>query len=193
MMSCLLCGRDVGVVEDRHRLRAGEHGLVDVRAASTSLQGRARTCRGSARRRRRRSCGTWRSWCGTARRPWRRRRSRRGRTAASGMAGPGASEATYAASCVDLLVGELDAACAWPATPGVGQRHPAGADLEVDRGGADADQASGRPCVPWALRPWQVAQLARKSFLPVGDRRRRWPSAPACAGSGATSGVERPR
>ena len=55
------------------------------------------------------------------------------------MAGPGASEATYAASAAtssSLKTACLRGAC-WP---GLGHRHAAGADLEVDGRGADADQ-----------------------------------------------------
>ena len=81
------------------------------------------------------------------------------------MDGPGPSEATYAASCVGLLVGELDGLL-------LGLRavhlhgHAAGADLEVDGGGADADQGRAVHCEPLAPMPWQVAQLASKSFSP---------------------------
>ena len=61
------------------------------------------------------------------------------------MAGPGASEATYAARAAICCCGELDLGLLdLDARPG--ERHPAGADLEVDVGGADADQASG-PCL----------------------------------------------
>ena len=49
----------------------------------------------------------------------------------------------------DLLLAELDRLLL-SLRAGVGERHPAGADLEVDRGGADADQRRG---------PWSVAAL----------------------------------
>ena len=132
------------VVEHRHRLRAGEHRLVDVLRRWTSFSGGAYLPLGQGAARRRRSCGTGRSWCGTARRPRRCRRRWRRPPRRSGSAGPGAERGDVggdlprSASSLNMAPC-LRGACA----PGAGQRHPAGADLEVDGGGADADQASG--------------------------------------------------
>ena len=55
------------------------------------------------------------------------------------MAGPGPREATYAASAA-ISSSVNDRALARDLGSGLHQRHPAGADLEVDGGGADADQ-----------------------------------------------------
>ena len=68
---------------------------------------------------------------------------------------------------------------AW--TVGPGQRHPAGAHLEVDRGGADADQggpASCRRCRGAALG---VEAVAEAQFA----RNRAWPSLDDCAAESA--------
>ena len=82
---------------------------------------------------------------------------------------------------------------AW--THGAGQRHPAGADLEVDRRGADAGQRGAGDLSPLpvarpsALRPWQEAQLARNSFLPSSTALGRQASVVASAGLGAKAAV----
>src|SRR3954470_8085125 len=101
---------------------------------------------------------------------------------ASGMAGPGDSEATYAASClvsssVNLL--GLRMAC----TPGLdsGIRPvPTWKSTEA----APTPARLGPALPPWALAPWQVEQLARKSFLPAATSSAL--ATAACAGLGAT-------
>ena len=102
--------------------------------------------------------------------------------AASGMAGPGASDATYAASC--LVCSSLNLfflRMAW--TPGLasGMRP---VPTWKSTAAAPTPARLGPAAPPWALAPWQVAQLARKSFLPAlmssAD------AEAACAGRGAT-------
>ena len=145
------------VGEHRHVLRAGQHGLVDVLRGRVH-RGAARTCRASARRPRRRSCGTARSWCGTARRRRRGPRSVRSSCSSVGIAGPGPSEATYAASCGDLLVVVTDRLLAGPAAPG-------------------ARAACGR-CRPGSRR--------RRRRRRSGSGRRRCPGRQAVAGGAAS-------
>src|SRR6478736_2145495 len=82
----------------------------------------------------------------------------------SGMAGPEPSEATYAARALicsgenfTLLTG------AWTFGPASGMRPvPTWKSTEA----APTPTSEGPDFVPWALRPWQLAQLARKRSLP---------------------------
>ena len=85
---------------------------------------------------------------------------------AVGMAGPAPSDATYAASwlicsCVELDRLDLRLRAAHL------RRHATGADLEVDRRGAHADERRGARRCRRAEGPWHVAQLAWNSFSPV--------------------------
>ena len=99
-----------------------------------------------------------RSYCASSGWPGRRRARRR----------------TPRAASISLVrVDDLLAARTW--APGLGQRHPAGADLEVDRGGADADQARAVPALD-ALAVGAVAGGAadEEQLLALGRRRRRW-------------------
>ena len=80
----------------------------------------------------------------------------------SGIDGPVPRLATYAASAAisSSVVDDLALRGAW--SPGVRHRHPAGADLEVDRSGADVGQR----------RAVLVAVLGRRAFavLAVAER-----------------------
>src|SRR3954449_414743 len=84
---------------------------------------------------------------------------------ASGMAGPGDSEATYAASCLvcsSLNLLGLRMAC----TPGLDRgMRPVPTWKSTDAAPTPARLGPAGP--PWPLRPWHVEQLARKSFLPA--------------------------
>ena len=106
MIVALLLRRHGAVAEDRHVLRAGEHGLVDVLRRGL-LQRRARTCLGQGAARAGEVVAHARSWCGTARRPGRgrRRRSRRPRRSGSRARGRARRRRRRAASI--SLVGEL--------------------------------------------------------------------------------------
>ncbi len=145
----LLVGRQAAVGERRHRLRAGQERLVDVLGARRRA-GWGRTHRAASRHPGRRSCGRRCSWSGRSghrgrsrppcRRPCRPRWSRAASSPSrSGMAGPVPRESTYAREQADLLVG-VDGRLADGLLARLGHRHPAGADLEVDRGGADVGQ-----------------------------------------------------
>ena len=83
----------------------------------------------------------------------------------SGIGGPSPRDATYATRA-SISSGEnaggLRTACAL----GVGQRHAAGGELEVGRGGADADQRRVRRAVPPPSAPWQPEHDVRKSSRP---------------------------
>src|SRR5450759_185875 len=100
----------------------------------------------------------------------------------SGTEGPGASEAAYEARdaiCASVnLILSLRAAC----TPG-----PASGIRPVptwkSTAAAPTPARLGATLVPSAWRPWQVAQLARNSFLPAVTSFAA--AAAACAGPGA--------
>ena len=144
----LLVGRQVAVGEGRHLLRAGEQGLVDV-AGLDAAQGRARSRRGAWRRPGRRSCGRRCSWSGRSgrrgrSRPRGRRPSRRARSRAACSRPRSGRPDRCRGSRRRRRAGGSPPRCRWRLAlgllAGLGQRHPAGADLEVDRGGADVGE-----------------------------------------------------
>ena len=153
------------VVEDRHRLRAGEHGLEDVRAASCR-RGSARTCRGSARRPCRRSCGTSRSWSGRSRPP--RRRVALGRVdlfRRRDRPGPGPRTADVGGELADLLLGEPDLACGACGPVACSGMRPVPTWKSTDAG--PTPMRLGALLRPAASSPWQLAQLARNRARPL--------------------------
>ncbi len=94
----------------------------------------------------------------------------------SGMAGPGASEATYAASSFTCVsVNCVGFSGAWTVVPWSGMRpEPTWKSTEA----APTPMRLGATPVPVASMPWQVAQLEPKSF---------WPSSMVCADLRSTS------
>ena len=101
----------------------------------------------------------------------------------SGIAGPGAKEATYAASAaMSSLLNWTRCLGAWTSGLANGIRP---VPTWKSTAAAPTPAREGATLLPWACRPWQVAQLARKSFLP----RPTWsaPEAEACAGRGAST------
>jgi hypothetical protein len=91
-----------------------------------------------------------------------------------GSAGPGASEATYAAR-YSISSSEKTSGLRRACLPGwtIGMRPVL--DLEVDGGGADAGERRAEVALPSSVRtpspfwPWQVAQPTRKSLRPCVD------------------------
>jgi hypothetical protein len=88
-----------------------------------------------------------------------------------GTSGPGPRDATVRPELADLLGGVEDL-LARGLDPGLGHRHPAGADLEVDGSGADPDQRRAELLAalggdPSPFMPWQEEQPTRNRALPL--------------------------
>ena len=189
-MSFLASGVMFVVVEDRHRLRAGHHRLVDVLA-----------------RRRRASVGAYLPRVSAPPEPaklWHIAQLTRNSSppratsppsplvySASGIGRAGGQRRDVGGQGGDLLLGELDLVLALapgrPGRPAASGRCRPGSPPAA----APTPIRVGPALVPWALRPWQVAQLARKSFLPVLDRASA-AAVPASACLGAKRGVGDP-
>ena len=139
----LLLGRQVAVGEDRHVLRAGEHGLVDVLGGSTPRERRGVPAA------RQRAAGAGEVVAGRAVGAEELAAAddglvalRVGSRCCTRLVGDrraGAERGDVRRQRGDLLLG-VDGLLARGLGAGLGQRHPAGADLEVDGGGTDADQ-----------------------------------------------------
>ena len=173
MMSRFWSGRERVVAEHRHVLRAGEHGLPDLLRGG--LRQPARTCRCSAHRPRRRSCGTGRSWSGTARR---RAAGRPGGVEVLGRRDrrAGRQRGDVGGERVDLGPGCRSAPCAspgrrvrraasgrcptWKSTAAAPTPIRLGPVIEVAR-------LASLTMPPCALRPWQLEQPSRNSWRPL--------------------------
>ena len=161
----LLLRREVAVGEGRHLLRAGEHRLVDVLRVDAS--GRARSRRAASRRRCLRSCGRRCSWSGRSghrgRRPPRAPRPT-GRPGCSPTrrGSPGRGRGTRRTPPAPRSPPRRRPAPWLGLRARLRHRHPAGADLEVDRGGADTDQRRA----DWSA----VARLDALAVLAVAGR-----------------------
>ena len=195
MMSRFSSAEQVAVGEDRHLLRAGEHGLVDVLGADAAIRSGRSSPRGQ------RAAGAREVVAGRAvgqedlaaadDRSCAARRSARDVVVrlGVGIAGPGPSEATYAASGRDLVGRVDDASCCGACAPGwaIGIRpvptwkstaaaptptsegpswlpssvHDALAVLAVAGGAADEEQLRG---------PWPTWAALRRSCWAGGRR-----------------------
>ena len=80
----------------------------------------------------------------------------------SGSPGPGPSVATYAASSA-ISVGRVDDFLLRDLRPGLDRGHPAGADLEVDGGGADAGQRRAELVAVEGLDALAVGAVAERA------------------------------
>ncbi len=140
MMSRLSCGRQHVVGEHGHLLRTGEQSLEDVLAARLADVGGVLATRQGA-------AGAGEVVAGGA--VLAEQCSAAGELAAGGPAGvvvglrrggrAGCEGGDVGGELVDLLLG-VDPRLLGGLHPGGGQRHPTGADLEVDGGGADPGQ-----------------------------------------------------
>ena len=140
----LLLGGEVAVAEGGHRLRAGQHGLVDVLGLD-AVQGRgvAAARHGSAGAVEVVARGAVGeedlATAGDGLLALLLRQAVDGVVVRAGDGGAGGERRDVRRERSDLLV-VVDRLLARGLLAGVGHRHAAGADLEVDGGGADADE-----------------------------------------------------
>ena len=167
MMSRLSSGVMLRVVEDRHGLRAGEHRLVDVLARDVPSAIGAYLPRVSAPPA---PAKLWHMRAVDAEELAARGGVAAGAGRVLGRRGsPGRGRATRRrprASAICSLA-ELDRLAPGSATPGSAAGIRPVPTWKSTAAAPTPIRRRARSCVPWALRPWQVAQLARKSFLPL--------------------------
>ena len=140
----LLLRGELVVAEDRHVLRAGQHRGVDLSGRSPASSDGAYLPEDSAPPR---PAKSWQDeqLSRNSSPPRGRVVAAQRQSSSAGISGPPPSDWMYAPMLAAPAVGRR--ACGvlrsdWASWPG--QRHPAGADLELDRGRADADQARAR-------------------------------------------------
>ena len=181
MMSRLLLGRELVVAEDRHVLRAGQHRGVDL-PVGRRAQARGELARGE------RAAAAAEGVAGeqlirNSSPPLGDARRSGAGCRPAGTCGPPPSSWMYWPSwrtCSSVKTGGLRSRLGLLA----GHRHPAGADLELDRGRADADQArtAALDALGVAAVAGHAAHVEQRLALRGGAGERRGCPAPARRG-----------